>query len=156
MSKTNKTDDNLIAENRKARFNYQIGETFEAGLVLKGSEVKSCRAHKVNLTDGYAAFRGDELFLQNVQITEYSHANRMNHEPRAVRKLLLHRKELNKLIGLWNSGVSLIPLKMYFKNSYVKVLLGSGKGKKTHDKREDLKKKQADREISRAVRSRRK
>jgi len=149
--KTKKAE-TLIAENRKARFNYHIQETFEAGIVLTGTEVKSCRAHRVNLSDGYAAFRGNELFLQNVHISEYSHGNKFNHEPRAVRKLLLKRKDLNQLMGLWKSGTSIVPLKMYLKNSYVKVLIGLGKGKKSHDKREDLKKKQAKREIERNLR----
>lgn len=141
-----------IAENRKARFNYSIEETIEAGIVLRGTEVKSCREHKVNLTDGYCAFRGAELFLQNVQISEYSHGNIFNHDPRATRKLLMHKRELQKLIGIWNSGASLVPLKMYFKNSYVKVLIGIGRGKKSHDKRHDIKKRQADREMQRALR----
>jgi SsrA-binding protein len=144
--------DSLIAENRKARFNYSIEDTYEAGLVLRGTEVKSCREGKVNLGDGYAAFRGGELFLQNVHISEYKHGNRFNHEPTRVRKLLLHDQELDKLIGLLKSGASLIPLKMYFKNSYAKVLLGLGKGKKAHDKRQDLKKKEAKREIERSMR----
>lgn len=141
-----------ISENRKARFNYQIEDKFEAGIVLKGSEVKACRAHKVNLTDGYCAFRGDELFLQNVHIGEYLQANRQNHEARATRKLLLHRRELDKLIGLLNSGYSLVPMKMYFKKSHIKVQLGLGRGKKLHDKRQDLKEKQAKREIAREMR----
>jgi len=142
----------LIAENRKARFNYHIEETLEAGIALKGSEVKSCRLNKVNLSDGYAAFRGDELWLQHVHINEYTHSNKFNHEPRAARKLLLHRKELEKWLGYWQGGQSIVPMKMYFKNGRVKVLLGLGKGKKLHDKRHDLKKKQADREIARVMR----
>ncbi len=141
-----------LAENRKANFNYAIVETLEAGIQLRGTEVKACRAGKINLSDGYAAFRGDELYLQNVNISEYSHGNRENHAPLRTRKLLLHRKELNKLISLTRSGMSLIPLRVYIKNSHVKVLLGLGKGKKTHDKREDLKKKQATREIERSLR----
>jgi len=144
--------DNLISENRKARHNYFIEETFEAGLVLSGTEVKACRAHKVNLNDGYAAFRGSELFLQNVHISEYSHGNRVNHEPRRLRKLLLKRLELDKLMGIWSGGKTIVPLKMYVKRAYVKVLLGIGKGKKQHDKRDTLKKKQADREIERQFR----
>lgn len=144
--------DNLITENRKAHFDYAVQETFEAGLVLMGTEVKSCRDGKVNLGDGYCSFRGGELYLQNVHISEYSHGNRTNHDPRRTRKLLLHHRELDKLIGLLKSGLSLIPLKMYFKNSYAKVLLGLAKGKKAHDKRQDLKKKQADREIQRSMR----
>lgn len=144
--------DTQITENRKSRFNYAVTETFEAGLVLTGTEVKSCRQGKVNLTDGYASFRGGELFLQNVHISEYSQGNQFNHDPRRVRKLLLHKKEILKLIGQLQGGLTLIPLKMYFKKSYAKVLLGLARGKKDHDKREDLKKKQSDREIQRAVR----
>jgi SsrA-binding protein len=143
--------DKLIAENRKARFNYAVEETYEAGLVLKGTEVKSCREGKVNLGDGYAAFRQGELYLQNVHISEYKHGNRYNHEPLRVRKLLLHDKELTKLVGLLKSGMSLVPLKMYFKSAYAKVLLGLAKGKKAHDKRQDLKKKEAKREMERSV-----
>ncbi|MDB5038940.1 MAG: smpB [Bacteriovoracaceae bacterium] len=146
-----KKKDNSITENKKARFNYSIAETFEAGLVLTGTEVKACRAKKVNLSDGYAAFRGGELYLQNIHISEYSHGNRSNHDPRRVRKLLLHAKELDKLIGLLKSGQTLVPLKMYFKNSFAKVLLGLAKGKKAHDKRQDLKEKEAKREIARSV-----
>ena len=144
--------DGQITENRKARFDYAISETFEAGLVLTGTEVKSCRQGKVNLTDGYAAFRGSELFLQNVHISEYIQGNQFNHDPRRVRKLLLNRKEIVTLIGQLQSGLTLVPLKMYFKKSYAKVLLGLAKGKKSHDKRQDLKKKQSDREIQRAIR----
>lgn len=140
-----------ITENRKARFNYSISETFEAGLVLKGTEVKSCRAGKVNLSDGYCAFKGGELFLQNVQISEYAQGNRSNHEPRRARKVLMHTRELEKLYGELQGGASLVPLKMYFKNSFAKVLLGLGKGKKAHDKRADIKKREAKREIARAM-----
>lgn len=144
--------DNALAENRKARFNYSIVETYEAGIVLSGTEVKSCRAGKINLADGYASFRGQELFLQNVHISEYERGNRFNHDPRRTRKLLLHRKELSKMIPELQGGLSIVPLKMYLKNRHIKVLLGLAKGKKSHDKREDLKKKQADREMERAIR----
>lgn len=144
--------ESLLAENRKARFNYQILETFEAGLVLRGTEVKSCRAGKANLTDAYAAFRGSELFLQNLHINEYSHGNRENHDPRRARKLLLHRAELNKLIGRLQTGETFVPLKMYLKKRHIKVLMGLAKGKKAHDKRQDLKAKDAKREIERSFR----
>jgi len=141
-----------LAENRKASFNYFIEETFEAGIVLSGTEVKSCRGGKVNINDAYAAFRGGELFLQNAHIAEYSHGNRTNHPPIRARKLLLNRGELNKLIGQLQAGQTLVPLKMYVKNRRIKVLLGLAKGKKSFDKREDLKKKQAKREIERSFR----
>jgi len=152
VSKDRKATETLIAENRKARFNYSIQETFEAGIVLKGTEVKSCREHKVNLTDGYCVFKGQELFLQNVHINEFTHGNRYNHEPRAMRKLLLKKKELAKLVPVIQKAMSIVPLKMYLKGSFVKVLLGIGKGKKSHDKREDMKKKDTNREIDRAMR----
>lgn len=146
------SDAGLLAENRKARFNYQILETFEVGIVLSGTEVKSCRAGKVNLADAYAAFRGGELFIQQMHISEYSHGNRENHDPRRTRKLLMHKSELHKLLGRLQTGETLVPLKMYLKNRRVKILMGLGKGKKAHDKREDLKKKDAEREIQRSFR----
>jgi len=144
--------DTLIADNRKARFNYRIMETIEAGLVLKGTEVKSCRARKVNLSDGYAAFKGQGLYLQNVHINPYSHGNRENHDPRRLRKILVKKDELRKLIVSWNSGMSIVPLKMYLKGSYVKVLLGLARGKKSHDKRDSIKKRDQNREIARRFR----
>lgn len=142
----------MIAENRKARFNYQIEDTFEAGIVLSGTEVKACRAHKVNLQDSYCAFKGHELYMQNAHITEYAQGNRFNHEPRATRKLLLKKKELEKLLPLWQSGTAIVPLKLYFKGPYVKALLGLGKGKKKYDKRESLKKRDTERELARQFR----
>lgn len=145
-------NENLLAENRKARFNYHIEETYEAGLVLTGTEVKSCRAGKANLTDAYAAFRGGELFLQQLHIGEYSHGNRANHNPLRTRKLLMHRGELQKLLGRLQTGESFIPLKMYVKNRRIKVLMGLAKGKKAHDKRQDIKEREAKREIARATR----
>ena len=150
--KNSKSQSTLISENRKARFNYHIEDTFEAGIVLKGTEVKACRANKVNLQDSFCAFRGSELFLQSAHISEYSHGNRENHEPRASRKLLLKKRELSKLLPLWQGGMSIVPLKMYFKGAYAKVLLGLAKGKKAHDKRESTKKKDVDREIARQFR----
>jgi SsrA-binding protein len=144
--------ENLLAENRKARFNYHIEETYEAGLVLTGTEVKSCRAGKANLTDAYAAFRGGELFLQQLHIGEYTHGNRANHNPLRTRKLLMHRGELQKLLGRLQTGESFIPLKMYVKNRRIKVLMGLAKGKKAHDKRQDIKAREAKREIARATR----
>lgn len=149
---SNKSSNSLIAENRKARFNYQIEDTIEAGIVLKGTEVKSCRAHKVNLQDSYCAFRGHELWMQNAHIAEYSHGNRFNHEAREPRKLLLKTKDLQRLLPLWQGGTTIVPLKMYFKGPYVKVLLGIGKGKKKHDKRESIKERDVKREIARTFR----
>lgn len=144
--------DKALAENRKARFNYHIEETFEVGIVLTGTEVKSCRAGKANLTDAYAAFRGGELFIQQLQISEYSHGNRENHLPMRTRKLLMHKGELLKLLGRLQTGESFVPLKMYIKNRRVKLLMGLAKGKKQHDKRQDIKKREAQREIQRGGR----
>lgn len=143
----------IISDNRQARFLYEILETFEAGVQLVGTEVKSIRAGKVNLRDGYALLRNGEALLINVHISPYDASSEyFNHDPRRSRKLLLNRKELNKLIGqVEQKGLTLVPLKMYFKGSWVKITLGLGKGKKLHDKREDLKRRQDQREMQRAV-----
>lgn len=153
MAKTEKDKNKTnIAENKKARFNYAIGETYEAGIVLLGTEVKSCREGRVSIGEAYASFRGTELYLQNVHIKEYSHGNRANHDPLRVRKLLLHQKELFQLDLDFKKGLSIVPLKMYFKNGYAKVLLGVGKGKKSFDKRESIKKREVNIEIARKFR----
>ncbi|MBR8827520.1 MAG: SsrA-binding protein SmpB [Gomphosphaeria aponina SAG 52.96 = DSM 107014] len=143
----------IISDNRQARYLYEIIETYEAGVQLSGTEVKSIRAGKVNLRDGYALIRNGEAILINVHISPYQASGEyFNHDPRRSRKLLLHRKEINKLIGhLEQQGLTLVPLKMYFKGGWVKVSLGLGKGKKLHDKRETIKRRQDDREISRAM-----
>lgn len=142
----------VICENRKARFNYEILDKVEAGLVLKGSEVKSLREGKAQLVDSYAAFIKGELWLLSSHIAKYPAANQFNHEETRERKLLMHRKELDKLAGrLQEKGLSLIPLKLYFKKGRVKVELGLGRGKKVHDKREAKKKRESDREISRMM-----
>ncbi len=143
--------EDLISENRKARHEYKVLETFEVGIVLTGTEVKSCRARKVNLSDSYAAFRGNELFLQQMQISEYAQGNRSNHTPKRTRKLLMHRRELDRLIGRLQKGETFVPLKMYIKNRHIKVLMALAEGKKAHDKRHDLKKRDAQREIQRAM-----
>ncbi|MCP5464471.1 MAG: SsrA-binding protein SmpB [Deltaproteobacteria bacterium] len=141
-----------ICENRKARFEYEIAETFEAGVVLTGSEVKSLRAGKANLTDAYADIRNEEAFLQQAHIEPYEKGGYANHEPKRTRKLLLHRKEISRLIGQTQAkGMSLVPLKMYLKNGLVKVLLGLGKGKKTIDKRRTIKDREVKRDLDRAV-----
>lgn len=142
-----------IVVNRKARFNYEIIEDVEAGIELQGTEVKSLREKKVNLADSYAVFRNSELYLVNCRIEPYDFGNLQNHEPARARKLLLHRKELDKLMGkMQQKGLALLPLKMYFKGRYVKVLLGLGKGKKSHDKRQSLKEKDTKREMEREMR----
>jgi len=144
-----------IAQNRKARHDYDILETVEAGMVLKGTEIKSIRNGRISLQDGFAGFRGDELWLYNVHIASFKEGNQFNHDPRRTRKLLLKRKELDRLIGLvQQSGHTLVPLKVYIKNGVAKVLLGLGKGKKQYDKRETLKRKDQEREIERALKDR--
>jgi SsrA-binding protein len=141
-----------LAQNRKASHDYFIEETYEAGIVLQGTEIKSIRAGRINLKDAHARIMQGEIFLLNMHIATYEQGNRFNHDPTRSRKLLLHRKEINKLIGLTQQqGYALVPLKMYIKNGVAKVLIGLGKGKKKYDKREDLKQKQMKRDIDRAM-----
>lgn len=141
-----------IVTNHKARRDYHILETFEAGIVLKGTEVKSLRAGKGQLADAFARVDNDEVWLHNAHIDEYSHGNLQNHAPKAPRKLLLNRAEIRKLFGLAAvKGNALIPLALYWKNGRVKVSLGVAKGKAQFDKREDLKRRDADREMKRAT-----
>jgi SsrA-binding protein len=138
----------IISENRKARFDYQIIETYEAGIALTGSEVKSIRNKQVQLKDSYVSFVGDEAYLQNAHISEYKASSYNNHEPERLRKLLLHRHELEKIYGaLREKGLSCVPLKIYFKNGRIKLEIALAKGKKQHDKRESIKKKDATREL---------
>lgn len=152
-----KGEGNVIAQNRKARHDYYIEDTYEAGMVLKGTEIKSIRARRVNLKDSFARVENGEVFLYNMHISPYEQGNRYNHDPVRTRKLLLHKKEIGKLTGKTNQeGYSLIPLKIYIKNGVAKTLLGVAKGKKKYDKREDLKRKTAKREIERAFRERQK
>ena len=142
-----------LATNRKARHEYFIEETYECGIELKGTEVKSIRQGKVNLTDGYASLDNSEVFIKQVHISPYELGNRFNVDPLWVRKLLLHKHEIRKLIGATTvKGYSLIPLSMYLKNGKVKVELALAKGKKLHDKRQDLAKKDAQRTIERELR----
>jgi SsrA-binding protein len=145
-----------IAENRKAFHDYHVLETFEAGVALLGTEVKSIREGRVNLRDSYARIENGEVFVQNVHISPYSHRGYADHEPLRRRKLLLHAHEIRKLIGKTvEKGMTLVPLRMYFKNGRVKLAIGLAKGKKTHDKRETLKRRDADRETRAAVKERR-
>jgi SsrA-binding protein len=141
----------IIAQNRKAYFNYAIEEEVEAGMMLLGSEIKSIRAGKVNLSDAYAAEISGALFLINANITEYKGANRFNHEPKRARKLLLHKREAAKIIGKMNiKGYSLVPTKLYINDRNVaKISLGLAKGKKLHDKRESIKAKDEQRRQAR-------
>ena len=141
-----------IARNRRASHDYFIEETFEAGIVLKGTEIKSIRAGRVNLSDAHARIMNGEVQLINMHIAPYEQGNRFNHDPTRTRKLLLHRHEIDKLWGLTQrQGYTLVPLKLYIKNGYAKILIGLGKGKKRFDKREDLKQKQMKRDIDRAM-----
>lgn len=141
-----------VATNRKARFNYEILETYEVGIELKGTEVKSVRAGKVNLGEGYATVDNGEVFLKQVHISPYEQGNIFNVDPLRVRKLLLHKSEIKKLIGeTTQKGYSLIPLSMYLKKGKVKVQLALARGKKNYDKRESLAKKDAQRKIERVM-----
>ena len=150
-----KSDYKVVTDNRKARFLYEILETYEAGIQLTGTEVKSIREGKVNLQDGYALIRNGEAWLINVHISPYTTSSQyFNHDPRRTRKLLLHRQEIRKLIGkVEQQGLTLVPLKLYLKRGLVKVSLGLAKGKKLHDKREDLKRRQDQRDIQRAMKN---
>ena len=140
-----------ILTNSKARRDFHILETFEAGIVLHGTEVKSLRAGKGQIRDAYASVEDNEVFLHNAHIDEYTHGNWQNHEPKAARKLLLHKSEIRKLHGLAAvKGNTLVPLSFYWKNGKVKVALAVGKGKAEFDKREDLKTREAEREMKRA------
>ena len=137
-----------LATNKKARYEYFIEETYECGIELKGTEVKSIRQGRLNLTDGYASVDNSEVFLKQVHISPYEQGNRFNKDPLRTRKLLLHKYEIRKLIGATTvKGYSLIPLSVYLKNGKVKVELALAKGKKLHDKRQDLAKKDAQRQI---------
>lgn len=137
-----------LATNKKARYEYFIEETYECGIELKGTEVKSIRQGRLNLTDGYASVDNSEVFLKQVHISPYEQGNRFNQDPLRTRKLLLHKYEIRKLIGATTvKGYSLIPLSVYLKNGKVKVELALAKGKKLHDKRQDLAKKDAQRTI---------
>jgi len=141
-----------ILTNSKARHEYHILETFEAGIVLHGTEVKALRAGKGQIRDAFARVENEEVFLHNAHIDEYSHGNIQNHQPKAPRKLLLHKSEIRKLFGFASvKGNALVPLSFYWKNGKVKVSLAVGKGKVQYDKREDLKRRQADREAKRAT-----
>lgn len=146
----------VIADNRRARYDYEILDTFEAGIELKGSEVKSLRSGRTNLAEAYAAMKGGELFLMNSNIPEYREANRFNHEPKRPRKLLLHAKEINKLAsGVLREGLTIVPLKMFFNGrGRCKVDIALAKGKKLHDKRDAIKERTWDREKARVLRER--
>jgi SsrA-binding protein len=145
-----------VAENKKARFDYEVIETLEAGLVLRGSEVKSLRHKQCNLKDSYISFSQGEAFLQNAHISVYAPSSYNNHDPERLRKLLLHKTELDRLFALQREkGLTIIPLKVYFKKGRAKVEIAIVRGKKKGDKRQDLKKRSSEREMQRALRRRR-
>ncbi len=145
----------LISKNPTAYHNYTIEDTLEAGIVLSGTEIKSIRAGKVNLKDSYAYIKNSEVFISGMHISPYEHGNIFNKDPLRDRKLLLNRREINRLIGLTKQkGYSLIPISLYFKGKLVKLELGIGKGKKLYDKRQDLAKKDAQRQIERTLKNR--
>lgn len=142
----------LVAQNRKARHDYHIDDTYEAGLVLTGTEVKSLRAGRASLVDGFAEVSDGELWLQGVHIPEYTQGTWTNHEPRRRRKLLLHRQEIDRLSArVQERGLTLVPLALYFKDGRAKVEIGVGRGKRAYDKRQSLAKREADREAARAL-----
>ena len=143
----------IIATNKKAYHEYFVDEVYEAGLVLQGTEVKSVRMGQVSLKEAYCRIRNGEIFVENMNISPYEQGNRDNHDPVRVRKLLLHQYEIDKLIRkVEERGLALVPTKLYFKDSRAKLEIGVCRGKKLYDKRETLKRKQADREASRAIR----
>jgi SsrA-binding protein len=150
-----KSADGSIARNKRARHDYHILETWEAGIALLGTEVKALRDGRANLTDAYGVVKDGEVYLLNLHIGHYDTGGVFNHEPTRTRKLLLHRSEIRKMIGaVERQGLTLVPLDLYFKNGRAKVMLALGKGKKQHDKRDDLRKKDDEREMARMVRAR--
>ncbi len=154
-SKRSTVESRTLCANRKARHDYHIEETYEAGIALLGSEVKSIREGRANLRDSYAAFRDGELFLFNCHISPYAQASRFNPDPLRPRKLLMRREEIQRLVGKVEAkGLTLVPLSLYLKGRLVKVGLALGRGKKQYDRREDIKRREAEREVARAIRSR--
>jgi SsrA-binding protein len=156
MAKTDAPpDQQSIARNRRARHEYHILETWEAGIALTGTEVKSLRLGKANLTDAFGVVKDGEVYLLNLHIAPYEQGNIFNHEPTRTRKLLLHRREIRRLIGaVERQGLTLVPLELYFKRGKAKVALALARGKKQHDKRDDERKREDEREIARLVRAR--
>ena len=149
-----KGEGRLIAQNKKARHDYTILDTIEAGIVLQGTEIKSIRNSRINLKDGFVRIRNGEAYLYNVHISPYEQGNIFNHDPLRTRKLLLHKKQIAQLIGeSKNTGMTIVPLKVYIKDGYAKVLIGLAKGKREYDKRETLKRKDQERQIDRALRN---
>lgn len=146
----------LICTNKRARRDYSIDETYEAGMMLMGTEVKALRQGKANLKDSYARIKDGEIFLVDSHVSPYSHGNQFNHDPDRARKLLMHKREIRKLYGKTREkGFTLVPLRMYFKDGKAKVEIGLAKGKKLYDKRDDLKRKAMEREIERSFKGKR-
>ncbi|WP_431027823.1 SsrA-binding protein SmpB [Lysinibacillus sp. LZ02] len=144
----------VLAQNKKASHDYFIEETIEAGMVLTGTEIKSVRASKVQLKDSYVRVRNGEAWICNMHISPFDQGNRFNHEPLRDRKLLLHKKQIGELVGaVKRDGYTIVPLKMYIKDGYAKLLIGMAKGKKDYDKRDDMRKKEAKREMERAFKA---
>ncbi|MEA3247100.1 MAG: SsrA-binding protein SmpB [Gemmatimonadota bacterium] len=144
-----------IARNKRARFDYEILEQWEAGIVLTGTEVKSLRAGRATINEAYGVVKDGELWLLNMHVPPYEQGNQFNHDPTRTRKLLLHRREARRLIGaVERQGLTLVPLELYFKGSHAKVRLALGRGKKVHDKRETIRRREGDREIARALKTR--
>jgi SsrA-binding protein len=152
---TRRREDSLIADNRKAGHDYHILETFEAGVVLLGTEVKAMREGRAQLRDSYCRIEGSEAYLLAAHVGQYSHGGYAAHDPVRKRKLLLHREQLNKLLGkTTEKGLTIVPLRLYFKNGRVKLAIGLAKGKRQYDKRETIKRREAERETRAAVKSR--
>lgn len=150
-----KQEKTSIARNKRARHDYQVLDTWEAGIVLTGTEVKALRSGKANITDAYGVVRDGEVYLLNLHISPYERGGYVNHDPTRTRKLLLHRREIRKLIGaVERQGLTLVPLELYFKGGRAKVAMALGRGKKEHDKRADLKKREDQRDMARAMRKR--
>lgn len=155
MQEKDREKEKVIANNKKARYEYEIFDTIEAGIVLSGTEVKALRMNKVNIEDSYARITNGEIFIIGMNIAQYDMGNRFNHEPLRDRKLLLHRQEIKRFTGkLKEKGYTLVPLKLYFTRGKVKVLLGLAKGKMKYDKRKAIQKRDLDREMQREWRKR--
>ena len=149
-----KGEGKVVAQNKKARHDYTIGDTIEAGLVLTGTEIKSVRAARINLKDGYAQIKKGEAWLVNVHIAPYEEGNIWNQDPTRTRKLLLHKKQIAKLEGeVKGTGMTLVPLKVYIKDGFAKVLIGLAKGKHDYDKRESIKRREQDRDLKRTIKA---
>jgi SsrA-binding protein len=147
-----KHESNLVAQNKKASHDYAIIDTIEAGIVLTGTEIKSIRARRINLKDGFVKIRNGEAWLWNVHISPFEQGNIFNHEPTRTRKLLMHRKQIDKLFAqVKTEGMTLVPLKVYIKDGFAKVLVGVAKGKKNYDKREDIKRRDTERDLRRVT-----